>query len=193
MKTQYYAATSIDGYLADANHALDWLLQFDAVDGIGALHSQFVDRVGAAAMGASTYTWVVEHEGLLDAPSRWPYDVPTWVFSHRALPAVEGADLRFVAGDVRPVHADMIEAANGKNVWLVGGGALVGQFYDHGLLDEIILSVVPVMLGQGTPLLPRAITRPPLKLTGVQQYGDVFAVLTYEVQRASRPETRSTT
>ena len=51
----------------------------------------------------------------------------------------------------------MVEAAGGKNVWLVGGGELVGQFYDHGLLDELIVTIASVTLGAGAPLLPRAI------------------------------------
>jgi dihydrofolate reductase len=60
----------------------------------------------------------------------------------------------------------------------------VGQFHDQGLLDEIILSVAPVMLSSGAPLLPRTITDPPLKLTDLQKYGDIFAVLTSEVKRS---------
>lgn len=78
-----------------------------------------------------------------------------------------------------------MKATDGKNVWLVGGGDLVGQFYDQGLLDEIILSVAPVMLASGAPLLPRKITNPPLKLSNVEKQGDVFVVLTYEVQQST--------
>jgi dihydrofolate reductase len=78
----------------------------------------------------------------------------------------------------------MAAAAGGKNIWLVGGGELVGQFCDHDLLDEIILSVAPVMLRSGAPLLPRTITTPPLRLIDVQRHGDVFVTLTYEVQRS---------
>lgn len=191
MKTQYYTATSIDGYLADGDNSLEWLFQFgdvDEVEGIEDDYPEFVDQVGAAAMGSTTYEWLIEHENLIEAPEKWPYDIPAWVFSSRELPVVEGADIRFVQGDVSPVHAEMVEAADGRNIWLVGGGDLVGQFHDHGLLDEIILSIAPVMLGSGAPLLPRRITTPPLKLTGVQKRGDVFAVLTYEVHSPSEDE-----
>ena len=65
----------------------------------------------------------------------------------------------------------MRQAANGKNVWLVGGGDLVGQFHDQGLLDEIIVTVMPVFLGAGAPLLPRTIATPPLKLIKVERGG----------------------
>ena len=108
-------------------------------------------------MGSSTYEWVLDHEFSGKAPSewKWPYDLPCWVFSSRDLQVVPGADLRFVRGEVAPVHAEMTEAAGGKNVWIVGGGDLVGQFADAGLLDEVIVYVAPVTLGAGQPLLAR--------------------------------------
>jgi dihydrofolate reductase len=188
VKTQYYTATSVDGYLADEDGSLDWLLQFggvEEIEGVNDDHARFVDRVGALAMGSTTYEWIVEHEDLLEHPEEWAYEVPAWVFSTRELPAVEGADVRFVEGDVASVHAEMVRAAGDRNVWLVGGGDLVGQFHDVGLLDEIVLSVAPVTLASGAPLLPRRITDPPLKLLDVERRGDVFAVLTYEVQRTA--------
>jgi ribosomal protein S18 acetylase RimI-like enzyme len=77
----------------------------------------------------------------------------------------------------------MVRAANGKNIWLVGGGGLVGQFYDHGLLDEIIAQVGSVTLGSGKPLLPRSITSPPLRLLSARAIGTGFAELHYAVQR----------
>jgi len=181
MKTQYYTATSVDGYIADADHSLDWLFQFGEIESMKEHYPRFIAGVGAVAMGSSTYEWILRHEKLLDNPAKWPYDIPTWVFSHRELPAVRGADIRFVRGDVGPVHAEMVEAAGGANVWLVGGGDLVGQFHDRGLLDELILCVAPVTLGAGAPLLPRRITAPPLRLLDVERHGDAFAVLTYEV------------
>ena len=123
----------------------------------------FIADVGALAMGSTTYEWIAAYTGFLDDPSKWDYAQPTWVFSSRNLPRRDDLDIRFVSGDVRPVHAEMVEAAAGKNVWMVGGGELVGQFHDHGLLDEVILGVAPVFLGAGAPLLPRKITTPPLE------------------------------
>src|SRR5262249_41647229 len=132
-------------------------------------------------MGATTYEWVVEHEALLDHPhnwSDWYGDTPAWVFTHRELPAVPAADVTFVRGDVRPVHEAMVSAAQGGNVWIVGGGELVGSFVDQGLLDEIILGVAPVMLGAGAPVLPRRLLSSRLHLKSVQQVGQ-SVYLTY--------------
>jgi dihydrofolate reductase len=103
------------------------------------------------------------------------------VFTHRDLPAIPGANLTFVQGDVRPVHAQMTEAAGGRNIWLVGGGDLVGQFADRQLLDEILLGVAPVTLGAGAPLLPRRLTSSELELVEVDRYGQ-FARLVYRVR-----------
>lgn len=181
MKTSYYTATSINGFIADSNNALDWLFQFGEIEGMQDHYPRFIAQVGALAMGSTTYEWILAHEQLLDHPEKWPYTVPAWVFTRRPLPVVSGADIRFVHGDVRPVHAEMAAAAGGKDIWLVGGGELVGQFQDAGLLDELIVAVAPVVLEGGAPLLPRRLTTPPLRLTNVERFGEVFVVLTYNV------------
>ncbi|HEV2845755.1 MAG TPA: dihydrofolate reductase family protein [Thermoanaerobaculia bacterium] len=186
MKTQYYTASSLDGFIADPKNSLDWLFQFGEPEETD--YKDFIRDVGAIAMGSTTYEWIVAHQIRPDAdhPQPWSYEQPTWVFTTRSLPAVPGADIRFVQGDVRPVHRQMVEAAGDRNVWLVGGGELVGQFYDHGLLDEVIVTIASVTLGSGAPLLPRAITTPPLRLVSVTAYGDAFAQLRYEVPRPRR-------
>jgi len=180
MKTQYYTAASLDGFIADSHNSLDWLFQFGEA---GDSYPNFIREVGAIAMGATTYEWILTHqidEGA-DRPQAWPYEQPAWVFTSRIMPAIEGADIRFVKGDVLPVHQEMMAAAGNKNIWLVGGGDLVGQFYDRGLLDEVIVSIASVTLGSGAPLLPRTIATPPLRLLSAKVYGDAFAQLRYEV------------
>jgi dihydrofolate reductase len=181
-KTQYYTAATLDGFIADPNHSLDWLFQFGA-EGTSD-YPEFIAAVGAIAMGSATYEWILRHlmGGGPDGPKPWPYTQPTWVFTTRTLPPVPGADIRFVRGDVAPVHAEMRRAAAGGNIWLVGGGDLVGQFHDQGLLDEITVTVAPVTLGAGKPLLPRVIATPPLRLLEHRVYGP-FVQLRYAVER----------
>ena len=180
-KTQYYTATSIDGFIADQHGSLDWLfpVESNGADQFGA----FFAGVGAFAMGATSYEWMLEHEQLLDQPRKWRTwygDTPSWIFTHRELSPVPGAMMTFVSGDVRPVHTAMVEAAQGKNVWLTGGGELVGTFADHGLLDEIILGVAPVTLGAGPPLLPRRLLSSRLRLVDAKRVAQ-FVYLTYAV------------
>lgn len=177
--TQFYGAASLDGFIATPDHDLGWLLQFGEIE--GSSYPAFIREVGALAMGSHTYEWMLEH--AIDAGQTWPYAQPTWVFSSRTLRGIAGADVRFVRGDVRPVHRAMVQAAAGRNVWIVGGGELAGQFYDAGLLDELIVQIAPVTLGAGTPLLPRRIAQPALRLTSVTTLGGLFAELRYAVPR----------
>ena len=139
-------------------------------------YGAFIADIGAMAMGATTYQWVLDH---LEADGEaWPYTQPTWVFTHRDLPE-PGGDVRFTRADVREVHAEMVEAAAGRGVWLVGGGDLVGQFADAGLLDEVCVQFAPVTLGAGKPLLPRQLD---LTLLEVARNRD-FCMTRYAVTR----------
>jgi dihydrofolate reductase len=179
-KTQYYTATSIDGFIADAGNSLEWLFEVDP--GTNRFPAFFAG-VGAFAMGATTYEWVLEHEKVLAQPHKWQEwygETPSWIFTHRNPPSVPGAKIEFVSGDVRPVHNAMVAAAQGRNVWLVGGGELVGTFADRGLLDEIIVGIAPVMLGSGAPLLPRRLLSSQLTLHSADRFGQ-FVQLTYAV------------
>ena len=183
MKTQYYTASSLDGFIATEDDSLDWLFPLGDINDTG--YPAFIAEVGALAMGSSTYEWMLRHAQTVSAQAgaAWPYAQPTWVFSSRALPAIEGADLRFVRGDVRPVHAAMRAAAAGRNIWIVGGGDLAGQFHDAGLLDELIVQVGSVTLGRGKPLFPRRLVQPALVLTSARPIGTGFAELRYQVPR----------
>jgi dihydrofolate reductase len=169
--TQYYTATTLDGFIADPDNSLEWLFtRARDEDGPGN-YAEFIAGVGALAMGATTYEWILDHEFKDKDPSewKWPYEIPSWVFTHRELPVVPGANIAFVRGDVAPAHETMVEAAGRSNVWIVGGGDLVGQFVDAGLLDEVIVGIAPVTLGAGAPLLPRRVE---LRLEDVGRNGD---------------------
>ena len=183
MKTQYYTAASLDGFLATPDDSVDWLMALG--DDEASTFPAFIAEVGAIAMGANTYAWILRHadEAIALTGAAWPYAQPTWVFTHRTLPVVAGADVRFVQGDVRLVHDAMCAAAGARHRWIAGGGDLAAQFLDAGLLDELIVSVAPVTLGAGKPLLPRLVTAPPLRLQGVARVGTHFAELRYAVGR----------
>jgi dihydrofolate reductase len=183
MRTQYYTATSLDGFIATEDDSLDWLFPLGDVNDTS--YPTFIAEVGALAMGSATYEWMLRHADIVadQTGSPWPYTQPAWVFSSRELPTIDGADIRFVKGDVRSVHAEMARAAGERNIWIVGGGDLAGQFHDAGLLDEVVVQIGSVTLGRGKPLLPRRITSPPLRLISVRQVGTGFAELRYQVPR----------
>jgi dihydrofolate reductase len=172
-RTVYYTATSLDGFIADPDNSLDWLLTRDTDQDGPMGYAGFIAGIGAIAMGATTYLWVREHE------PEWVPERPAWVFTHRDLPPLPAADLRFTAGEVSDVHAAMVEAAAGRDVWVVGGGDLAGQFADAGLLDEVVVAIAPVTLGGGAPLLPRRLE---LEVRELDHNGE-FACVRYAVRR----------
>jgi dihydrofolate reductase len=176
--TVYLVASSLDGFIADQHDDLSWLLSMPGGDDDANPYPAFIEDVGALAMGATTYEWIRRHH-----PDEWAYDaLPTWVFTHRRLTPIEGADLRFTSDPVTSVHAAMVAAAGGRNVWLVGGGELVGQFLDHDLLDELWVSITPVTLGAGAPLLPRRHTTPMRLLAAVPSPAQTFVHLHYTLR-----------
>lgn len=176
-RTVFYTATSLDGFIADPDDSLSWLMSRNQ-DRDGPLnYDDFIADIGAAAMGRTTYEWILEHEG---PDAAWPYDIPCWVFSNHDVAPIDG-DIRFVKGDVSEHHAAMVEAAGGKGVWVVGGGDLAAQFADAGLLDEVIVYIAPVFLGAGAPLFPR---RQELELVELAQNVE-FACARYAVIASS--------
>lgn len=181
MKTVFYTAASLDGFIATEDDSLEWLFPLGNVK--ESSYPGFIQDVGALAMGSATYEWLVKNtdaEGS-GTGTPWPYEQPSWVFSSRRLPVISGADLRFVQGEVTRFFSAMQAAARGNNLWIVGGGDLAGQFYDAGLLDELIIQIGSATLGKGKPLFPRRVLSPCLSLKSVCQMGTGMAELRYEV------------
>lgn len=182
MAPQYYTAASLDGFIATENDSLEWPTP------IGDLQESsdpaFIAAVGALAMGSTTDEWILAHvdEVAAQTGAAWRYTQPEWIFTRRALPHVHDADVRLVHGDVRPVHLAMREAADHRNIWIVGRGDLPGQFFDAGLLDELIVEIGSVTLASGKPLLPRRLLAPALRLQSVERFGADMVELHSTVQ-----------
>jgi dihydrofolate reductase len=183
MKVQYYTATTLDGFIADEHHSLEWLFQFEDLENTS--YPAFFADIGAIAMGSSTYEWLLRNHVFKDPdkPEPWPYEVPAWIFSSQPRRVIEGADIRFVTGDVASLFPAIRDSAGGKNVWMCGGGDLAGQFHDAGLLDEMIVQVTPVTLGAGAPLLPRRIDKPHMRVTSVKPYSSGMIEIRFEIPR----------
>ncbi|CDK00897.1 putative dihydrofolate reductase [Microbacterium sp. C448] len=184
----YYTAATLDGFIADLSDSLDWLFAVpDAAEAEAGIDA-FMDRIGVLVEGSTTYEWVVGNDQLLEHPEKWAQfyaNRPTFVFTSRSLKAVPGADIRFRSGAIVDTWSEIVAAAGEKDVWVVGGGDLAGQFADAGLLDEIVVSVAPVALGSGRALLPRRLESDRLSLEGVRRVGQ-FAELTYSVDKSKR-------
>lgn len=167
---RYNTATTLDGFLADPVDSLDWLLKQDFDEKGPGNFDEFLSGVGAQVMGATTYEWILAND------DEWTYTAPTFVFTHRDLEPVNDT-VTMISGEPAQ-HREAIEAAAGdKDVWMVGGGDLAAAFQAAGMLDEVIVSIAPVTLGAGRPLLGGALD---LRLEGVDRNGE-FVVARYAV------------
>lgn len=146
---RYYTATTVDGFLADEHDSLAWLFKQDIDEHGPGSADPLMAEVGAQVMGATTYQWVLEHQ------ADWLPQMPTFVFTHRDLePANE--HVVFLSGEPTHHRSAIEEAADEKDVWMIGGGDLAGSFASAGMLDEVQVAVAPVMLGSGRPLFSGA-------------------------------------
>ncbi len=183
---RYYAASTLDGYIAEADDTLDWLLKYEGhfedadTDANQAGYDVFYEGIGALVSGSTTYEWVLEHG------SGWPYaGKPCWILSTRELPKPEGegVDVRIVSGEIPELIDAMLESAGERDLWIVGGGNVASQFADHGLLDRVEVTVVPVVLGEGKPLFEGRLPGGPMQLISARTFASGMIGLTYEIKR----------
>ena len=196
--TVYYCASSLDGYIAAADDSIDWLLGYEgtfedeAADpgpmSEGGSYEGFYERVRALVLGSVTYEWILDH---LEAAGggRWPYrGKPCWVLSSRELrpPEGEGVDVRIVDASVAELYDEMAAAAGDEVLWVVGGGNVASQFADEGRLDEVHMTVVPVVLGTGKPLFERPLPSGSMQLTGIRTFRNGMVELRYAIRHQAR-------
>ncbi len=186
-KVRYYCAMSLDGFIAETDDTLAWLLDYegnyDAAEATGGGYESFYAEIGALVMGSTTYEWILREGG------EWPYaGKPTWVLSSRALPLPEGdaVDVRIVDADPPAIRGEVVAAAGERDCWIVGGGNVASQFADHGLIDRVEVTVVPVVLGAGKPLFDHRLPGGPMRLLGVRPTANGMVELRYEVATAGQ-------
>lgn len=158
MATVYYTASSLDGYIAaDARSmtaagdagSLDWLTSREIEKTGPYNYDEFYATIGAVVMGSATYEWIVENH-----PGAWMYERPSWVMTRRPHIIADGHPVRTFDGDVTDLHPELVAAAQGKDVWVVGGGDVAAQFVAAGLVDEMTVTYAPCSLGGGSRVLP---------------------------------------
>jgi dihydrofolate reductase len=189
LSVQYYCAASLDGYIAETDDTIEWLTGFEGVppgedvSSVEGGYDDFYADVGALVSGSVTYEFIL---GLLERGSEWPYaGKPCWVLTSRKLPVPDGddVDVRIRNAPLRNLFDDMLSSAGDGNLWVVGGGNVASQFADEGLLDEVLVTVVPVVLGDGKPLFDRRLPGSPMRIVGVFPRPSGMVELRYEVPR----------
>jgi dihydrofolate reductase len=186
-KTTYYCAMSLDGYIAESDDTIEWLTGYRGSYAGGeeasgkAGYDAFYEGIGALVSGSVTYEFVLGH---LEDGGEWPYaGKPCWVLSSRDLPIPDGesVDVRIADAKVEDLHEQMAAAAGDRDLWVVGGGNVASQFADAGLLDKVLVTVVPVVLGEGKPLFDRRLPGGPMQLTGTRAFSTGMVELRYEI------------
>jgi dihydrofolate reductase len=187
LSVQYYCAASLDGYIAEVDDTIEWLTGYEAVppgEGVSPVeggYDDFYADVGALVSGSVTYESIL---GQLERGNEWPYaGKPCWILTSRELPLPDGdgVDVRIRNAPVSELFDEMLTSAGEGNLWVVGGGNVASQFADEGLLDEVLVTLVPVVLADGKPLFDRRLSGGPMRLVGVFPRPSGMIELRYEV------------
>jgi len=166
-----YIATSLDGFIARRNDDISWLTAYDG-GGEDYGYAAFYARVGAIILGARTYREVLGF-------GAWPYPgKPTYVVTTQPLQNPPDADIHAFAGNMTDLVAQIRQMTD-QDIWLVGGGRLTTAFVNQHLIDEIIITIVPLILGDGIPLFQGIEVEESLQLIGGQVYASGLAQLRY--------------
>ena len=172
-KIVLFIATSLDGYIATEDDSLEWLFKVEGDGDNG--YSDFYDTVDTVIMGRRTYNWLLEQE--LES---FPYEgKECYVFSRTI--SQDNENVKFYSGDVVD-FTNQLKNKEGKNIWVMGGGDLIHSFINKKLVDELIITVSPVLIGKGIPLFKEVDFELELTLKSINRFNQ-FAELRYEVKR----------
>ena len=168
---------SVDGYIARSDGSLDWLTRRPAPKGFYGLPG-FSRSIDATILGRKTLDASVAMGATFSAEN------VHYVFSRRSPPTSVPVGVQFINEPIR-VFAERLRRQAGKNIWLMGGGEMIGAFLDENAIDEFIISVAPVFIGDGIPLTARRHRHVPLELRSVERFDDGLVQLHYRVQKHS--------
>lgn len=167
-----FIASTLDGYIATKDHNLDWLFNVEGEGDNGI--SQFYHTIDTIIMGKTTYDWIMEYEDV------FPYkDKECYIFSRT--PKEDTEYVSFVNQDVISFSKEL-KSKSGKNIWIMGGSELISNFINEKLVDEIRVTVAPVLLGSGIPLFKENSFQTLLRLNGINRFNQ-FVELHYEVSK----------
>lgn len=166
---------SVDGYIARTDGNLDWLTKRPAPKGFYGL-PKFWRSIDAKILGRKTFDVIVSMGASFSA------DDMHYVFSRQPPPASVPSGVRFVTESIK-AFAERLRRQAGKNIWMMGGGEIIGSFLDEGAIDQFIITVVPTFIGEGIPLISPRHREVPLRLRSFQRFPDGVVQLQYDVQQ----------
>lgn len=175
-----YIATSADGFIARKDGGVDWLDRPRPKGNYGM--GEFHKSIDAILLGRKTYDFVVQFVKEGKSIPKSDHEPKHFVFSRRpprkVLPGFE-----FVKEPIK-AFAKRLRSQKGKDIWMMGGGGILGSFLDEGEIDEFIIHVIPVLIGEGIPLIAPRHRTVPLKLLSTKKYSDGVVRLHYAVSKA---------
>ena len=145
-KVILYIAVSLDGYIAREDGSIDWLMEFPNPDQVDHGYKDFISNIDLIVMGRATY------EQVLGFDVDWPYQDKCFVVTSNEDLEIRTPQTYVLPGKDVKSKVDEWRLEEGKNIWLMGGGKLNTTFLQHGLLDEMILSLIPIVIGGGIPI-----------------------------------------
>jgi dihydrofolate reductase len=172
-----HIGTSVDGYIARPDGDLEWLTSRPKPEGFYGM-SAFMRSIDTKLLGRKTYEMSLRMGAKFDSGTR------NVVFSRHSAPADAPSGVEFVNGGIGPFVRRLREHP-GKDIWLMGGGELIASFLDEEAIDEFVITVVPVFIGDGIPLIARRHRHAPLDLQSVERFNDGVVQLHYRVQNQS--------
>jgi len=177
-KVIVHIATSADGYIARPDGDLDWLTSRPAPEGFYGMDA-FMKSIDTMLLGRKTYDVSLRLGATFDSKKS-----RTIVFSRAAPPADVPSGVEFVNDPIGPFTSHLRDQP-GKDIWLMGGGDLIASFLDEHAIDEFVISVVPVFIGDGVPLIARRHRNVPLDLQSTERFDDGLVQLRYRVLKES--------
>jgi dihydrofolate reductase len=181
-----YIATSADGYIARRDGNVDWLNRPRKFGDYGM--AEFHKTIDTIIWGRRTMDEAITRFGSGAALSDPKSKIKNYVMSHR--PGPSGPGLEFINEPVKE-FARRLRTQPGKNIWMMGGGGVIGTFLDAGEIDEFIIHVIPVLLGEGIPLIEPRSCMIPLKLLEERSWPDGVIKLHYKVSRSQPTKSKS--
>jgi dihydrofolate reductase len=174
-----FIAQSLDGYIATKEESLQWLMEVEGEGDNG--YSSFYETIDTVVMGRKTYDWVMS-----ETNGKYPYPTKqSYVFtSKNHLPS---EDVMFTNEDIH-TFVDRLKAQEGKDIWVVGGGRLISKFLEVDAIDEMTVTVAPVLLGEGIPLFPQGNYASRWHLESSKRYNQ-FMELTYQKKGVQKDRT----
>lgn len=174
-KVILYIAASLDGFIAKPDGNLDWLTTWPNPANLDYGYANLLKSIGTIVMGRKTYNEVLSF-GI-----DWPYaEYETYVISNNDDLKILTPNTKLVSSGINQLIA-LLKDHSTKDIWLVGGGALVTSFLNDDLIDTMIITTVPVILGEGIPLFPNKPKETRWKLISVEKFDTGLVSLTYDI------------